>query len=224
MPPAAANRARSGTSAALWNRPPPTTAADGDDRDLVAASRQEQGRPEAAPVAEVVEHDHARARASRGRRARRGCDTRRGGPRRAGDRPSAARAGTRRAAVATRSPRSTSSAPDGRDVVRVGATSRAGRRRRAPSSRRSYQARRSEDLVARRLPAGEPELPAELAGSRSSERHAVAALGRDPRRLEAGRPAADDQHATAAVAAGANRSPPHSNSRPADGLTRQEIQ
>ena len=95
--------ARSGTSAALWNRPPPTTGGRGDDRDLVAGLGQVEGRPEAAPVAEIVEHDARGRRMVACRRGRRGSPRRRDVPRRAGDRPSAAPAGTRSVAAARRS-------------------------------------------------------------------------------------------------------------------------
>ena len=57
--------ARSGTSAALWNRPPPTTAAEVTIVTSWPGLGQVQRRPEAAPVAEVVEHEHARARRPR---------------------------------------------------------------------------------------------------------------------------------------------------------------
>ena len=88
---------------------------------------------------------------------------------------------------------------------------------------RSYQSSRSSDLAARRLEPGEAELAAQPA-DRLDERHVMAALGRDARSLEPGRSAADDQDASAGRRLGSNRSPPHSNSRPADGLTRHEIQ
>ena len=79
------------------------------------------------------------------------------------------------------------------------------------------------DLAARWLAPGEPELAAELRPA-LQERHVMAPLRRDASRLQPGRTAADDEHAPRVLAAGSNRSPPHSHSRPADGLTRQEIQ
>ena len=50
-----------------------------------------------------------------------------------------------------------------------------------------------EDLRARRLAPGEDPLPAEAVASLDQD-DGVAPLGRHPRRLEAGRPAADDEH------------------------------
>ena len=79
-----------------------------------------------------------------------------------------------------------------------------------------------DDLLAARLQAGQAELSAELVGG-LGERHLVSAFGSHPRRLESALRRRRRQDLLRRCA-GVKRSPPHSNSRPAEGLIRQEIQ
>ncbi len=78
-----------------------------------------------------------------------------------------------------------------------------------------------EDLGAARLQTRKAKAAAEHR-CRLGKRNAVAALGRDPRRLQPCGTAADDQDGARARARRAAVAP--RNSRPAEGLTRQEIQ
>ena len=151
-------------------------------------------RAETAPVVEVVEDEDAPAGVGACRRARRGSTTT-SAPSTPGSRSTIGSARWNPVRGGREPGRHDDLVgADGRDVRRASPPRRAGRPRRAPSSRRPYQARRSRDLAARRLQAGEPELAAERRAA-LDERHAMAALRRDPRRLQPGRPAADDQHA-----------------------------
>ena len=79
-----------------------------------------------------------------------------------------------------------------------------------------------DDLLAARLQAGQAELAAELVRG-FGQRHLMAALGGDARRFQARTPPPTTS-TFFGFAAGVKRSPPHSNSRPAEGLIRQEIQ
>ena len=76
------------------------------------------------------------------------------------------------------------------------------------------------DLATPWLESGQSELATEGGPAPTGSR--VPALRRDPGRFETRRTTPDDQHPPRR-AAGSNLSPPHSHSRPADGLTRQEM-
>ena len=192
-----------------------------DERDLVAALREVQRGPDPPPVVDVVEDDDPPARDGRAGqhvldrqhvRAVHPGEPVDGRQRALEARARRPRPGRHDDLVRTR----------GRHLVRADLVPQAD----VHAERRQLSlvpGEQVEDLAAARLPAGQPELAAELVAP-LGQGHPVAALGRHARRLEARRPATDHEHVAWPRGSASKRSPPHANSRPADGLTRHEIQ
>ena len=213
-PPAAVNRApqrhvrRAVEEAATDDR------GRGDDRDLVAGLGEIAG-PSRARASRRGRRARARARPASARpsstswidddvgalRARQAIDH------------GAARAGTRSAAAARPVATTTSSAPAAATSAAVAAVPS---RTSTPSaaSRRPYHASRSPIWPRDGCrPASRNCPPSSVASL--EERHAMAALGRDPGRLETRRPATDHQHAAApSPPARTDRRPTRTRARP----------